>query len=195
MLKTVSRHLTGIDAHIIRTRLEAEDIPAFINTEHYIGLDWSLALALDYIKVQVPYNYFDDAKQVLDNIDQGIYQAELEAELGSEAFEQPGCPKCGEHQITPVTWPAKLSLFSIFLLIALPLPYTQHLKRCTSCNHRWIAHEERAYPLFIPTSYILIWAAIITAVILAISAPLDNYAVYDDGFEYNDDGSYERPIE
>ena len=54
MSAVVSVHTVAMDAYIIKGRLEAEGIPAFLSDDQYITMDWSLSLALGGVKVMVP---------------------------------------------------------------------------------------------------------------------------------------------
>ena len=52
-------------AFLLRSMLEANDIPAFIPDENTIQTDWTLINAIGGIRVQVPDDFQEDAKLVL----------------------------------------------------------------------------------------------------------------------------------
>jgi hypothetical protein len=52
-------------AFLLRSMLEANNIPAFIPDENTIQTDWSLTHALGGIRVQVPDEFQEKAKSVL----------------------------------------------------------------------------------------------------------------------------------
>jgi hypothetical protein len=155
---TISTSTTAIEAHIIRGRLEAEGIPAFVAFEHHVWAKWWLSHALGGVCVQVPPAYVNDANQIITNINNGKYLAELEDEI---PFSEPTlCPFCNSDSTAQVDWPWRLALLSIILL-SLPIPYTQHLTKCTFCSYTWTASEQRGYPLYIPAISILVLSAIL----------------------------------
>ncbi len=144
MNTTVSTHLTAIEAHIIRGRLEAEGVPAFVLYEHHIWMTWTLSVALGGVRVQVPALCFEKATEILTNIKTGKYQSELDEVMASSEPVQ--CPTCGSVKTELVDWPWKMALLAMFLF-SLPVPYTQHLMKCETCAHTWIAQEQRGDPL------------------------------------------------
>ncbi len=145
MIKTVSTHTTSIEAHIVRCRLEHEGIPAFIAFEHHIWAMWSYSLALGGVRVQVPESYLEPARNVVNQIYIGSYEAELNTTELAPSLQS--CPKCGSEKIQATHWSSKIALIALFILL-IPLPFTQHGKNCKSCSYKWIAHEERGYSLY-----------------------------------------------
>lgn len=158
MNTTISTSTTPIEAHIIRGRLEAEDIPAFVAFEHHIWAKWWISNALGGVRVQVPSSYVNDAHKIITNINNGVYLAELRDEV--EFSEPTPCPFCNNDSILRVNWPWKLALLSI-IIFSLPIPYTQHLYKCSSCSSTWVATEKRGYPLYIPAISILALSAVL----------------------------------
>lgn len=53
----VSVHTIAMDAHIIKRRLEAEGIPAYLTDDQYITMDWMFSQALGGVKVRAPNAY------------------------------------------------------------------------------------------------------------------------------------------
>jgi len=161
---TVSTHTTAIEAHIIRGRLEAEGVPAFVAFEHHVWAKWSLSVALGGVRVQVPPSCVEKAGQVLDYINTGKYQVELEEEV---AFSVPAyCPSCSSVTTEPIKWPWKLALLAIFL-VTIPVPYSQHLMKCTACSHTWVESKQRAYPFYITVfSVLILWAILFVIFVL-----------------------------
>ncbi len=162
MISTVSTHTTGIEAHIVRCRLEYEGIPAFVAFEHHIWAMWSRSVALGGVRVQVPSSCLESARIIVSNISAGEYVSELNTNELKEG--QSTCPSCDSGEIKPVNWPWKTALLVLFIL-SVPLPYTRHLNKCEACSHQWIAHEQRGYPLYI----ILITLIIIATSLFAVS--------------------------
>lgn len=144
MLITVATFLNPVQAHIVRGRLECEEIIAFVSHEHHIWAKWPLSQALGGVKVQVASSNYENAMEVISGINTGKFSELLEE---SEQFEErPECARCGSGRIMALDWSWKLSIVSSFLFL-LPLPYTTKLKRCEECGFIWIRHQDRPYPL------------------------------------------------
>jgi hypothetical protein len=73
MLVTVSTHFDPTDAHIMRCRLEAEGIAAFVAHDHQVQLNWFQAIALGGAKVQVPAADAEAAKKIVEAVEKGKY--------------------------------------------------------------------------------------------------------------------------
>ena len=142
MSLVVSTHTVAIDAHIVKGRLEAEGIPAFLSEDQHITMDWSLSLALGGVKVRVPEAYKDSALEILQLTEDDEYQLgkfdrealteEVEAKLVPEI--PPECPKCSSSEISKVNWMRSLSLVVIFLFHT-PIAFSQRYNRCDDCRY------------------------------------------------------------
>jgi len=53
------------EAQIAKTQLEAAEIPAFIENEHTINMDWLYSNALGGVRILVPESYAEEAKALL----------------------------------------------------------------------------------------------------------------------------------
>jgi hypothetical protein len=53
------------EAFLLRSMLEASEIPAFIPDENTAQIDWTLTNAIGCIRVQVPKEFEEEAKIVL----------------------------------------------------------------------------------------------------------------------------------
>ena len=128
-LVTVSIHSDPIEAHILRCRLEAEEIPSFIVNEHHIRMNWLMSNALGGVLVQVPKQFTSQALSVIKDIEAGTY------EIRDEEPEAQTCPKCGSHEALPdkVSWRIA---FLAFFLLNVPVPYSAHVKKCLNCGYR-----------------------------------------------------------
>lgn len=158
MIRTVSAHTTAIEAHIVRCRLEYEGIPAFVMFEHHIWAMWTRSLTLGGVRVQVPASYYDAAVAIVKNIMAGSYASELDEANVSPVDST--CPRCKSANVANVNWPWKTALV-VFIVFILPIPYTTHMMRCDACTHRWIASEQRAYPLYVIAVVLVIYAMLI----------------------------------
>ncbi|OGV50654.1 MAG: hypothetical protein A2X49_14160 [Lentisphaerae bacterium GWF2_52_8] len=113
-----------IDAYLLKARLETEGIPACIPDEHLVQTKWTLICALGGIRVQVPFEFEEEAKELV------------------KAFQErqamvvtPPCPRCGSGDSFRNASSKNIS--TIFLVILnLPLPFFHRLK-CRTCGHCW----------------------------------------------------------
>jgi len=144
MLITVATFTNPIEAHIVRGRLECEEIPAFVSHEHHIWAKWSLSQALGGVKIQVAPSLAQQASQIISEINAGVFA--LTPEADESESEDIHCPKCNSTSIFWRTWSWKLSLFVLFFLY-IPVPYSTYLSKCKKCGNRWTSRKHRPYPL------------------------------------------------
>ena len=142
MLITIGRYLNPIEAHIVKGRLEAEGVTAYVQHEHHIWAKWTISLALGCVKVQVRPKDVDASCVIIEKLLAGEY-----ALADEEAAEISSCPKCGCTKKDRVNWSWKLALWAIMFL-SLVLPYSIYKVACVECGYRWTQKELRAYPLW-----------------------------------------------
>ena len=135
MLVTVASFTEPWEAHIFRSRLEAEGIRAIVAHEHHVWQNWPYALALGGVKVQVLQEARDEAIAVVDRCRTGEYQAELAAAFGG--LDERGCPRCGSARIA-----SRRSWFGLLLLLlsaglGVIFPLRRRVHRCKTCGAGW----------------------------------------------------------
>lgn len=69
-----------LDAHIAKGRLQAEGIPAFLDNEHFVTADWFVNIFVGGVRVLVPPSFAVQAAAVLEQIEQGEFSVEDDAE-------------------------------------------------------------------------------------------------------------------
>lgn len=116
------------EAQIAKTQLEAADIPARIENEHTINMDWLYSNALGGVRLLVPDRYFEQAQALLAQ----DFSQELEQEFGLSER----CPQCGSTDIKPYT-EGKRPAYLVFLLLGFPLFSYKHGTKCQQCQHFW----------------------------------------------------------
>ncbi|MFN3579884.1 MAG: putative signal transducing protein [Pseudomonas sp.] len=126
MLITISRYSLPYEAHIAKSRLDAEGIPAFIADEHTINMQWLYSNAMGGVRLQVPEPYAEAAMRVL-NEDREEDLLEL---VGAD---EQLCPHCGSddteyHQI------GRRWAFLVFLGINFPLFPVRNGIKCKACG-------------------------------------------------------------
>jgi hypothetical protein len=82
-LVTVERFTEVWQAHILRSRLEAEGILASIADEHLVAMDWFYSNAIGGVRVQVPACELDQARAVLAALQRGDYELADDADVSA----------------------------------------------------------------------------------------------------------------
>lgn len=103
---TVAAYTDPLLAPIVRGRLEAEGIAAWVADEHTVLNDWALRQALGGVKVRVAPAQFVEARAIVREFDAGAFLLEGEG---------PG-PPCRD------SLSSRVALVVLFLL-SLPLPW------------------------------------------------------------------------
>ncbi|MDD2540625.1 MAG: DUF2007 domain-containing protein [Desulfuromonadaceae bacterium] len=125
-LVTIGRYSTPYEAHMVKSRLESEGIPAFIADEYTIGINWLYSNALGGVKVRVPAPLASEALQILapEIEPSATYNVEAEA-----------CPECGSKNTEDFL--DKRNSFLTWMLFGLPLLLPREKRRCKECGHCW----------------------------------------------------------
>lgn len=82
MLTTVAIFGKPWEAQLFRLRLEAEGVPAFIQYESHVGMNWLVSIALGGVRLQVLDAQVADALRVMQRCRAGEFQAELQEMFG-----------------------------------------------------------------------------------------------------------------
>ena len=118
-------------AHIARSLLDAEEIPARIADEHTVGAYWLYSQAVGGVKLQVEAEHAARAAALLDE-DRSSLLTELSEDLEPEEH---ACPRCGSREVAhprAQRWSALASL-----ALWLPIVFWSRSLRCRSCGNRW----------------------------------------------------------
>lgn len=113
------------EAHMLRLRLEAGGVPAYIQDENMVQMDWLYSNAIGGVRVQIGEDDVDRAKEILQ--DPGAE---------TEPAEMPGCPKCASTNTAPDELPRRLS-FLTFMIAGIPFLFSKTRWRCGQCDHVW----------------------------------------------------------
>ena len=139
-LVTVAAFNMPYQAHLAKSRLEAEGIPVFIRDEHLISINWFYSPALGGVKVQVPDVHLQEAQQILASTPD-VALTDEEA-LSATPIEEPGpeppgtmeCPHCGsEGFVEELHYPVERFLNG--LLLGLPWLWLGRPLMCRACRH------------------------------------------------------------
>ncbi len=131
-------------AHLAKSRLEAEGIPVFIRDEHLISINWFYSPALGGVKLQVPDVNLKEAREILDSVpDVGLTDEEA---LSATPIEEPGpeppeimeCRHCGSRGfVEELNYPVERLLNG--LLLGLPWLWLGRPLMCRACRHTFRA--------------------------------------------------------
>ncbi|WP_286240656.1 DUF2007 domain-containing protein [Neptuniibacter halophilus] len=128
MLVTIARYSYPYEAHLARSRLESEGIPAYLADEHTINMQWLYSDALGGIRLQVPENYTQQAQEIL-ALD--LEQALIE----QQDYQGAACPHCGSHNTEYYQFGRRMA-FLVFLGLDFPLYPTHDGILCHHCGAR-----------------------------------------------------------
>jgi len=129
-----------VEAHLIRCRLEAEGVDAFVVDEHIVSMQWLYSAAVGGVKVQVHARDADRARAVLDA---SRVPRTDSARFVTDDLGAPRCPDCGSLDVQQRF--SRRVTFASSLLLGFPLPWPVRRSRCRSCGAHWRA-PRRADP-------------------------------------------------
>jgi len=133
MLRTVARFREPYEAHLARGKLEAEGIPAVVVDEHLVQINWMYSQAIGGVKLQVPEEVFERAREILGK----DYEKEL-GEIEEAQFEpspEEVCPNCRSSS----TAARRYSLWSLLpsFIFLVPIFFRKRGRVCNSCGATW----------------------------------------------------------
>lgn len=110
---------------MLRLRLEAGGVPAYLDNENLVQMDWMFSDATGGVRVLIAEEDFERAQEIL---------AEIPLESGSS--ERPLCPRCSSSETAPDERPRRWAFLSL-LLLGFPLMISKTKWRCHHCRHGW----------------------------------------------------------
>ncbi|ENW02875.1 DUF2007 domain-containing protein [Acinetobacter beijerinckii] len=116
------------EAQIAKTQLEAAGIPARIENEHTINMDWLYSNALGGVRLLVLESDLEEARTLLAQ----DFSQELQQQFGLSE----NCPNCGSSDIQPYT-EGKRPAYLVFLLLGFPLFFYKNGMKCQRCQYFW----------------------------------------------------------
>jgi hypothetical protein len=115
------------EAHLLRTRFEAVGLPAFVQDENIVQLNWLYSNAIGGVRVQVPDTDAAAAREFL----------AADAPQPSPGADDIPCPACGSHRTAPDETFRRLAFLSI-LLLQFPAVCPRGRWRCMDCRHSFL---------------------------------------------------------
>lgn len=113
------------EAHLLRMRLEAGGVAAFIQYENMVQMDWLYSNAIGGVRVQIAEEDVDAAKEILHN----VYVPDGEPYMAQ-------CLKCGSKDSAPDELPRRIAFLSL-LLMSFPFLFSKTRWKCNRCKHVW----------------------------------------------------------
>jgi hypothetical protein len=142
MLKTIAEFRESFEAHLARGKLESEGIPAVVIDEN-IPNTGLYAESFDCVKLQVPEEDVERAREILTEDHTAEIEAIEEEEFETEPEPEEVCPRCGSHSISARGY-SLLSLLTPFLC-ASPVYLRKKGMVCKDCGAKW-KNEDSAEP-------------------------------------------------
>lgn len=136
MLTTVAIFRDPWQAHLFRTRLEAEGFLAFVQYSHHVDVNWLYSYALGCVRVQVMDGDVGAVRDVIRRIDSEQFRAELLELFGD--LDEPCCPTCGSRDSRIRRNPFQVAFaILVILLVRMPMPPDPSKRICRKCGARW----------------------------------------------------------
>jgi hypothetical protein len=117
------------EAQLACSALQASGIEAIIADAHIVTANWLLSNAVGGVKVLVPAEDADAAREILDST--AVVQASDRPETNDATAIV--CPRCGSGDVAPVTRGKRLAVLS-WLIVSFPLFPVRHRMRCQNCG-------------------------------------------------------------
>lgn len=118
------------EAHLLRMRLEAGGVNAYVQDENVVQVNWLWANAVGGVRVQVAEGDIEKVREIL-------------ADEGEEASGAVSvvCPYCQSPRTEPDDTRRRISLLSLILL-NLPWLWPKNRHRCITCGRRWAEKKQ-----------------------------------------------------
>lgn len=126
MLVTIATYSFPYEAHIAKSRLDSEGIPAFIADEHTINMQWLYSNAMGGVRLQVPGSYAQEAARILAENRESALMEEVGVDVEL-------CPHCGSSD-TEFYQIGRRWAFLVFLGINFPLFPVKNGIKCNQCG-------------------------------------------------------------
>jgi hypothetical protein len=132
---TVARFFEPSEAHVVRALLESAGLMATVADDHHVTANYPISTALGGVRVQVPSEDLEAARELVAAYTNGDLQRELEAQLGEQLDVCPECGATGSRGHVPVS--SKLLAVAVFVLGSASFPTRDSERMCEGCGHTW----------------------------------------------------------
>lgn len=129
-LVTIAQFDNNIDAHLLKSRIEDEEILCFLNDEHMMGVYPKLSSAIGSVSIKVREEDLVRCREIIKEIEQSKMTDENEKIIE--------CPNCGSNDFYHGFKSFKGGKGKIAILAALFLSifpyYANTVNRCKNCD-------------------------------------------------------------
>lgn len=126
MLVTIARFSLPLEAHIAKSKLEANAIPAYVANEHTINMNWLYSDAMGGVQLQVEH---EDAAQALVILEEDHSQQLSEQESVKDEAEPGYNAKSSGYNKVKVLRNAVFLLLAAWLVLQIFVPILNALVR------------------------------------------------------------------
>ncbi len=131
-LVTIKQYNQIMEAHIIKSKLEAEGINCFLQDESLVSINWLYANAIGGVKLQVCASDVEKAIKIIN--EEVEIKVDLEKEQ-NESMSNDSCLQCNSKDIYCERFSKKRLV--LWLLLIPFLPFFNKKYKCYSCNYEW----------------------------------------------------------
>jgi len=128
---TVATFSKPEEAHLLRLRLGAGGVDAYVQDENTVQMNWLYSNAIGGVRVQIDEADLEAAKEIVAAPPVEAAEAELT-----------GCPKCFSTKTAPDELPRRMAflsmLFSTVMFgVSFPFAFLRRRWQCADCGHTW----------------------------------------------------------
>ncbi|MEP7012859.1 MAG: DUF2007 domain-containing protein [Acidobacteriota bacterium] len=131
-LQIVETFANPWEAELARARLEGEGLHAVVADLHLIGMDWMLSSAIGGVKLKVPIEEVERAKELLGK-QSPISELRL---VTAEDETQARCPSCRSEDLYRQSW-SREGFFLGAIFLGFPFPVLRRRWVCRNCGAVW----------------------------------------------------------
>lgn len=136
---TVATFSKPEDAHLLRLRLGAGGVDAYVQDENMVQMNWLYSNAIGGVRVQIAETDLEAAREIVaaPPVGKGEVAALSEAELTV-------CPECSSTGTAPDEGPRRFAflsmMFSMMMFgVAFPFAFLRRRWKCADCGCTWRA--------------------------------------------------------
>ncbi len=137
---TIARTYVPANADLIKSVLDAHNVPVFLLGDSLAGLrPLGLLMASGGIRIQVPVEYAQNALNILRNTEE-LQDIEVEGDATpgerDEKLHALSCPKCASTNLDRPGFSQAFLAIAV-LLAFIPLLFARKKLVCKDCGHHW----------------------------------------------------------
>jgi hypothetical protein len=127
---TVASFSRPFEAHLARTRLEADGITCVVSDEYLVRVDWLLSNAVGGVKLMVPVWEAERAREILRP------RPRLLVVRDASSAEEMICPRCHCDDVYYTRYSHRAAALFV-LLLGFLIPWRNVRWTCKQCGYAW----------------------------------------------------------